>query len=74
MAGQDERRGREHGGGVPTLAKPMLARIAPVSGDPATAAQAIAHSLVLAEQLGHASHGLIRVTKISTLSPTVGSA
>ena len=63
MAGQDERRAREHRGGRPVARRsPHAGRgIAPVSGGPAAAAQAIAASLVLAEQLGHASHGLMRV-------------
>ena len=42
-------------------ARMLAAELLQSAGTPATAAQAIAHSLVLAEQLGHASHGLMRV-------------
>ena len=42
-------------------ARTLAAELLQSAGAPAAAAQAVARSLVLAEQLGHASHGLIRV-------------
>ena len=42
-------------------ARTLAADLLQSAGTPAASAQAIARSLVLAEQLGHASHGLIRV-------------
>lgn len=41
-------------------ARALAAELLESAGAPASAAQVIAHSLVLAERLGHASHGLMR--------------